>query len=154
MGTDDKKGTAPPAETTDAAFLRTVIDLAERTASSLRGQEDISAEMVRTTQHCLDERKEAEQLTQGRIDALIKSKDENAKALVKALEELTKKVTEVCALAPRQPKWLWCFRELVSLVEKKPLATMATLLGLMLFAVVLAELGWNITDWIQPPSGG
>ena len=151
MGTDGKKGTAPPAETADAAFLRTVVDLAERTAASLRGQEDLSSEVVRTTQHCLEDRKESEALTQGRIDALIKSKDENAKAVVKELKALTKKVTEVCALAPRQPKWLWCFRELVCLVEKKPLATLATLLGLALCAVVLAALGFNITDWIQPP---
>ena len=151
MGTDDKKRTAPPAETVDATFLSTVIDLAERTASSLRGQEDISAEMVRTTQHCLEDRKEAEALTQGRIDALVKSKEENTKALVKEMEALRKQVKAVCALAPRQPKWLWCFRELVALVEKKPLATMATILVLLLSAAVLAELGWNVTDWIQPP---
>ena len=151
MGKDDKKATAPPAETAEAAFLSTVIDLAERTASSLRGQEDISAEMVRTTQHCMEERKESEQLTQARVDALIQSKDENTKAVTERLEELEKQIKAVCALAPRQPKWLWCFRELVGLVEKKPLATLVTLLGLMLCAVVLAELGWNVTDWIQPP---
>tara|TARA_Y100000310_G_scaffold320635_1_gene377269 strand:- start:1169 stop:1579 length:411 start_codon:yes stop_codon:yes gene_type:complete len=135
----------------DAAFLDSVIKLAERTSDSLRGLEDCQREIVRTTTHCMDERKESERLTQARVDALITSKTENSGALERRLKTLEKQIKAVCALAPRQPKWLWCFRELVTLVEAKPLATMATLLGLALSAVVLAELGFNITDWIQPP---
>ena len=154
MGKDDKTTAPPTAETADAAFLNTVVELAQRTSSSLRGLEDISKEMVRTTQHCMDERKESEQLTQTRVDALIASKEENAKALLAELAELAEQIKAVCTLAPRQPKWLWCFRELVTLVQEKPLATLVTLFGLMLFAVVLAELGWNVTDWIQLPPGG
>tara|TARA_Y100000310_G_scaffold335654_2_gene418212 strand:+ start:767 stop:1231 length:465 start_codon:yes stop_codon:yes gene_type:complete len=154
MGKDDKKPPSPTAETADAAFLTTVIDLAERTASSLRGQEAISAEMVRTTTHCMDERKESEQLTQARVDTLIGAQSEYKDMMEKRLKALEKRIQRVCDLAPRQPKWLWCFRELVTLVEKKPLATIVTILVLLLSAVVLAELGWNVTDWIQPPSGG
>jgi hypothetical protein len=99
----------------------------------------------------MSERKDSEELTQARVDALIEAKAVSAKATMERLERLEKQVKTVCALAPRRPKWLWCFRELVTLVQEKPLATMVTLFGLTLFAVVLAELGFNLTDWIQPP---
>jgi hypothetical protein len=147
---DDKDPTALPSQV-DAAFLTSIIDLAERTSSSLRGLEDVMGEMVKTTTHCMSERKDSEELTQARVDALIEAKAVSAKATMERLERLEKQVKTVCALAPRQPKWLWCFRELVTLVQEKPLATMVTLFGLTLFAVVLAELGFNLTDWIQPP---
>lgn len=146
-------GKADPGQDTplETSFLDTVISLAERTSSSLRGLEDISQEMVRTTEHCMNERKEAERLTQLRVDALVDSRKKFREVVRGELKELSEKISEVCRLAPQQPKWLWCFRELVALVESKPLATLAALFGLMLFAAVLAELGFNITGWIQPP---
>jgi hypothetical protein len=102
----------------------------------------------------MSERKDSEGLTQARVDALIEAKAVSAKATAEHMEELETQIKEICALAPRQPKWLWCFRELVTLVETKPLATMVTILVLLLSAAVLAELGWNVTDWIQAPSVG
>ena len=147
MGTDDKTGSTPQ----EALFLESMISLAERTSSSLRGLEGVSQEMVKTTEHCMNERKEAERLTQLRVDALVDSRKRLREVVQGELKELTEKISEVCALAPRQPKWLWCFRELVTLVEKKPLATIVTIFVLLLLAAVLAELGWNVTDWIQPP---
>jgi len=148
MGTDDKPSTP---QTTDAAYLESVLSLVERTSDSLRGLDDTTKEMVRSTDHCMKDREESERLTQARIDVLIQSETDFKEKIEERLRELEEQIKKVCALAPRQPKWLWCFRELVGLVEKKPLASVAVILGLLLFAVVLAELGFNITDWIQPP---
>jgi len=116
--------TQAPVEMTQEERFLWAFEKSAQALTRLSSRDEKLASAQETQRVLCDERTarcmESKDLCQTRIDAMVKAWKEREKAWEKEKNDYLQRIDTIIKYAPKQPKWIWAFRELTRIAEKRP----------------------------------